>query len=154
MLFVPTEQAVKCRRGVVSVVHANAASQGAGGSYPRRVQSAATPMTAIPKPRTSDMCRACPLPPKERIKRSHCVPSTASSRQPRSTSNVPRYRSIVSRTLSATGQARPRRKQAVRVSEENGSGRRDGGAHRPAENLGGSTTRALGRTFEEADAEE
>lgn len=62
--------------------------------YARRVQSAVTPRTAIPKPTTSDAWRPCPLPPKERTRRSQCVPSTASSRQPRSTSNAPRYRSI------------------------------------------------------------
>lgn len=69
--------------------------------YARRLQSAVTPMTAIPKPTTSDACRPCPLPPNERINRSQCVPSTASSRQPRSTSNAPRYRSIASETLAA-----------------------------------------------------
>jgi hypothetical protein len=71
--------------------------------YRWRLQSAATPMTAIPKPTTSDACRPCPLPPKETIRRSQRVPSTASNRQPRSTSNTPRYRSIESRTLPATG---------------------------------------------------
>ena len=72
-------------------------------SDPRRLQSNATPTTAIPKPTTSDTCRPCPLPPKEKIRRSQRVPSTASNRQPRSTNDAPRYRSIESRTLPSTG---------------------------------------------------
>jgi len=72
-------------------------------SDPRRLQSNATPTTAIPKPTTSDACRPCPLPPKEKIRRSQRVPSTASNRQPRSTNDAPRYRSIESRTLPSTG---------------------------------------------------
>jgi len=73
-----------------------------GFFYLRGLQSSATPTPAIAKPTTSDACRPCPLPAKATIRRSLCVPSTVSSKQPRSTSNAPRYRCIESGRLTAS----------------------------------------------------